>query len=178
MLVGLTGPSGAKKTLAAKHLERRHGFVRLHAGEPVKAGVRDGFGLTKKETKGKGKDRPSGKLGGASPRAVMEAYGAGLHAVAPTATAMHLHRRVAKLLAAGKSVVVDGVRGEHEAAAIKKMGGQIWRLDNGKKPNDSLPMDQRQKAVKADATIDSSSGDKELIRANVDRQVAKLFGMA
>lgn len=36
---------------------------------------------------------------------------------------------------------------------------------------------QRQKAIKAKATIDSSSGDKDMIRAPVDRQMTNCFGM-
>lgn len=184
MLIGLTGPSGAGKTVAAKHLERRHGFARLHAGAPVKEGVAHGFGLTPRDMSAKGKDEPSERLGGAAPRAVMEAYGAALHAVAPRATAHELHRRVVetiaggesaglpRALARGKSLVVDGVRSQAEADAIKAMGGEIWRIDDGSEADPELPMDRRQALIPADRKIDARGG-KGAVRAAIDAEMLR-----
>jgi rhodanese-related sulfurtransferase len=173
LLIGLTGPSGAHKSVAAKRL-KKHGFVAIHAGDPVRDGVAAGHGLSQKDVKGKGKDRPNAKLAGAMPRAVMEAAAIGLHTVAPHATAQRVRKLASQHLMAGRSVVVDGVRSQHEAAAIKAMGGQVWRMDNGKGPNPNLPMDKRQAEVQADRMVDSS-GSKSEVKGNVDQALMECF---
>ena len=177
MLVGITGGTGTRKTVIAKRLQAAHGFERLHAGQPVKTAVAEGFDLNARETTGKGKDRPTQKLGGATFRNATEAFGAGIHAIAPQATAAALSKRIMPLLVKGKSVAVDGVRSPTEAEAIRKMGGQIWRADNGKPVNQHQPMDKKQATVDHDAVIDTKSDDKKTIRANVDAQMLKCFGV-
>lgn len=82
MIIGLTGPSGAHKTAAARRLARAHGFKRLHAGQPVKDAVRKGFGLSRRDTEGGGRDKPNLRLRGQKPRVVLEATSAALHATA------------------------------------------------------------------------------------------------
>lgn len=165
MIVGITGPSGARKTVVAKHLKRQHGFARIHAGEPVKRAIRKGFRLSKAQTAGEAKDKPTIKLGGTAPRAVMEVVGTGIHAVAPMATSMVMRKRIVKRLAKGKHVVIDGVRSEEEADIIHKMGGSIWRADNGKGINPDLPMDKRQATLSADHTIDTIGSKKDIKQA-------------
>lgn len=174
MIIGLTGPSGSKKTVAAKRLQKNWGFTRIHVGDPIKKAVRDGFGLKKKQVMNVGKDTPAPQLGGATPRSVMEAYGVGIHTAAPKATAIKLHKKLMKAISRGKSVAVDGVRSPHEAALIKSMGGTIWRMDNNKGADVNLPMDKRAELVKADSLVDSSKS-KEDIQANVDSQMMKMM---
>jgi dephospho-CoA kinase len=172
MLIGLTGPSGSHKTSIAKHLVKAHGFVRLHAGRPVKRAVQ-AFGLTKTHTDGKLKDNPTMLLGGAAPRDLMEAVGNAVHEAAPHATSMILQRRVQKRLAKGQAVVVDGVRSPVEAATLKRMGGVIVRADNGSVPDPEKPMDRRQATVASEYTIDTS-GSKQQRKAAADRMIADL----
>lgn len=173
MLIGLTGPSGAHKTVVAKHLAKRHGFTRMHAGEPIKAGLRAGFGLSKVHTAGAAKDRPTMLLGGATPRAAMEAMGTGIHEVAPSATSAVMAQRIAEKLSKGQHVVVDGIRSAEEAATLRKMGGRLIRLNNGGGINQRLPMDVRQEKIKADHELDSSGSKKDL-RAAADKLLAAL----
>jgi hypothetical protein len=171
MIIGFTGPSGARKTAAAKRLAAAWGFERIHAGEPIKAAVRQGYGLSRRQLRGKAKDRPAAQLGGATPRDLLEATGLGTHLSAPGTTAIALHKRLMQHVAKGNSVAIDGVRDEMEAAVIRGMGGMIWRMDSGKPPNPRFPMDKRQVSLGADATIDSSSGSKSDIHQAVDRQM-------
>jgi hypothetical protein len=170
LLVGLTGPSGAHKTVIAKRFEKRFGFDRIHAGDPIKNGLREGFKLDKSQVRGKGKDRPAHQLGGATPRSVLEAQGTGTSVAAPGATATRLHKRLMKRMSRGKNVVVDGVRQEAEARVIRRLGGHIIRADNGEKPNESMPMDKKQASIIADSTIDTS-GKKKSIHEAVDGHV-------
>jgi hypothetical protein len=176
MLVGLTGPSGSKKTIVSKHLADAHNFSRIHAGAPIKKGMRVGFGLTKAEMQGKAMERPNVKLGGQTPRTVSEAQAVSTHKLAPTATAQVIRKRAGARMAKGRDVVVDGVRSPHEAAMIRKMGGTIWRVDNGKGPDPRLPMDQMQEGIEADHTLDSSGRKREL-KSQADDLVAKMLGV-
>lgn len=173
MLIGITGPSGSQKTAVAKHLCKAHGFCRVHAGTPVKKAVRMLASLTKAQTEGKLRDNPTMRLGGASPRDLMEAVGDATHQAAPNATSVVLQRRVQKRLAAGQSIVVDGVRSPVEAATIKRMGGHMIRADNGTEPDLGKPMDRRQAAIRSDQSVDTSGKKKEL-RAATDQMLVDL----
>ena len=173
LLIGLIGPSGSHKTVAAKHLRKAHGFSRLHAGEPIKSAIRKGFRLKKKQTARGAKDQPTMALGGATSRAVMEAMGTGIHAVAPTATSHVMAKRITKRLGKGKSVVVDGIRTQEEADTLRRMGGMLCRVNSGKGPNPRLPMDMRQKDIKADYELDSS-GTKADLKAACDGMLGKM----
>jgi dephospho-CoA kinase len=173
MLIGITGHSGSHKTDVAKHLCKAHGFTRLHAGTPVKKAVRVLGGLGKAQTDGKLRDNPTLRLGGASPRDLMEAVGDATHQAAPNATSVVLQRRVQKRLSAGQSVVVDGVRSPVEAATIKRMGGSIVRADNGGEPDPSKPMDRRQAGIVADQSVDTS-GEKDAVKAATDQMLVDL----
>jgi adenylate kinase family enzyme len=177
MIVGLTGPSGAHKTVVAKHLQKSYGFNRYHAGTPIKNAVRKGYGLSKEQVGGKGKDRPAPQLGGAHPREILEAHGVATHTAAPYATAAALHKKILKSTLKGKSIVVDGIRSPHEEAVVRRLGGTMWRADNGKGADPKLPMDRRSEEVKADQRVDTSSGDKDNIRSNVDEMMSKHLGI-
>jgi hypothetical protein len=144
----------------------------LHAGRPVKRAAQ-AFGLTKEHTDGKLRETPTMMLGGAAPRDLMEAIGDGTHQAAPHATSQILQRRVAKRLAKGQAVVVDGVRTPVEAATLKRMGGVIVRTDNGSTPDPEKPMDRRQATVPSEYTVDTS-GAKNARKAAADRMIADL----
>lgn len=176
MLIGLTGPSGSHKTKAAKHLQRRYGFKRMHIGQPVKDAVQKGYNLTDEQIKGKGKDNPASQLGGHTPRSVLEGHSLALHTTAPAATSANARPKILKKLVKGRSVVVDGVRSPVEEDMIRKMGGTIIRMDNGEGSDPAKPMDKMQEDVRADHKIDSSKG-KDDITNNVDQYMMRALGV-
>jgi hypothetical protein len=149
--------------------------LRVHAGQPVKDGVRKGLGLTRADVDGKRKDERNAQLGGAAARLALEAFGNGLHAVAPKATSIALKRQIGAHVAAGRDVVVDGLRTPVEAETIKAMGGEVWRAENGTKPDRDLPTDHMQAKIKADRTVDMSGGKKES-RGRVDAALMEALG--
>ena len=59
------------------------------------------------------------------------------------------------MLAAGHSVVVDGVRSPEEAKTIMRMDGTMVRVDNGNAPDPEKPMDQMQAKIATKYSIDS-----------------------
>lgn len=172
-IIGLVGPSGSHKSRVSKHLRKMHGFSRIHAGMPIKKAVRKGFNLKKSQTAGNGKDQPSMKLGGAHPRAVMEAMADAQHSVAPDAITHSMRKRIIKRLAKGNSVVIDGVRTPEQAECIKAMGGHLCRVDNGKGPDPRKPMDMKQQNIQCDQTLDSSQG-KNHLKQECDAYMQKL----
>jgi hypothetical protein len=171
MLVGITGPSGSKKTFVARHLVKRHGFSMIHAGACVKEGMRAGFGLNRADVDGKGRDAPSLKLGGVAPRGPLEGFGNAVHDQAPLATSAVMRPRIARRVAKGMDVVVDGVRSPVEAETIRQMGGRIVRADNGTPFDGRKPMDMRSATIHTDYTIDTS-GSKKARKAACDRMFA------
>jgi dephospho-CoA kinase len=173
MIIGITGPSGSRKTSVVKHLAKRHGFARLHAGMPVKKGLRLGFELAPVHTSGKAKDNATQLLGGAVVRDAMEAAGSAIHDVAPKATSVVMQRRVMQRVAKGRDVVVDGLRSPVEAATLRRLGGVIVRADNGKEPDPSKPLDLRQAEIVADQSVDTS-GKKKARKAAADQMLADL----
>jgi dephospho-CoA kinase len=157
MILGLCGPSGSRKTAVAKHLAKQHGFSKIHAGKPIKSGLAFGFNLTPDQAK----DMPTMKLGGATPRAPLEAFGNAVHEQAPMATSAVMRPRIARRVAKGQHVVVDGVRSPIEANTIRQMGGVMVRVDNGTPFDGRKPMDMRSATIHTDYTLDTSGSKKD-----------------
>jgi hypothetical protein len=149
------------------------GSVSLHAGQPIKKGLRLGFKLAAAHTSGNAKDNPTQLLGGVVVRDAMEAVGDAVHQAAPKATSAVLQRRVGRRLGQGSDVVVEGIRSPVEAATVRRLGRVIVRVDNGTEPDPSKPLDLLQSTIKADYTIDTS-GKKKDRKAAADRMLADL----
>jgi hypothetical protein len=174
MLLGVMAPAGSGKSKASKHLKKRYGFTRLHAGQPVKEAFRQAFGLDRAAVDGKRKDVPHIRLGGAAPRAVMEPFSEALAEKAPQATAVALRPRLMRALSQGRDVVVDGVRQQAEADLIHRHGGKLIAIDTGKSPDPAKPMDLRQAQIVADHVVHARGGKTEL-QAAIDALMAKLM---
>lgn len=173
MLVGLVGPSGSMKTQVAKHLENMHGFERMHMGMPVKAAVRAMTGMTKEMMGRPGKDMPTMKLGGKTPRDMMEAVGMAMHQTSPDLTANQMESRIHQAMAQGKNnIVVDGIRSPREAAMMRRMGGMIVRCDNGMEmASMAMPMDRMQNDIQQNYTLDTSGPTKMERCAKADQML-------
>jgi dephospho-CoA kinase len=169
-------PAGSGKSKAAKHLRKAYGFKRIHAGRPIKTAMRKGFKLSPDAVDGGGKEKPNMRLGGVRPRNVMEHVSEAVATHAPKATAVALHPKITKAMAAGRDVVVDGVRQQAEADLIHKMGGHLVAIDTGHSPDPSKPMDMRQANLVADHVVSAPSGKKKELRGAVDALMHKLMG--
>jgi hypothetical protein len=176
MIIGVTGASGSGKTVVTKHLRKRHGFQRIHAGKPVKDAMRAGWPqLTKDDVGGDQRiDEPHAAFGGVAPRTVSDAVSNAVHETAPRATALALGKRLDKL--AGKDVAVDGVRSPHEAAAIRRRGGVVVRVTRGNgKADPQLQMDQLAATIEPDHELRRPAAKgkdgKDKLRADVDQIV-------
>ncbi len=133
-IVGFSGLAGAGKSTAADVLIREYGFVRVRFAGPLKAMMAalyaeaglDADDIVQRIDGGM-KEAPDPVLGGTSPRRAMQTLGAewGRDLIArdlwislwSRAAAMH------------SRVVVDDVRFDNEAAAIRALGGMVIRVD-------------------------------------------------
>jgi hypothetical protein len=136
-LVAFVGRMGAGKHTAAAALVER-GYTPMQFTAPLKAAVCALFGLTDEHVNGKLKDRHLPEWG-TTPRRLMQVVGTdvvrdALHVHLPTLAPHDLwvrrfRQEYAKHQAtSAKPVVVTGVRFPNEVAAIRELGGVVYRV--------------------------------------------------
>jgi hypothetical protein len=74
-VIGLSGPAGSGKSTAAAALLKTPGYIRLPLAGPIKRMLRAGLGLTEEHTDGALKEVPVEKLGGFTPRRLLQTLG-------------------------------------------------------------------------------------------------------
>lgn len=131
--VGLVGHAGSGKSEAAAWLCRRHGFIRVPFAGALKDMLRAGFDLGADDVDGAGKEIPCDRLCGITPRAAMQTLGTewGRRLIHPDLWIATWKRRAADLAdfyRGARGVVAEDVRFGNEAAAVRDLGGAIWRI--------------------------------------------------
>lgn len=164
--LGFIGPSGSGKGVAVDRLRERWRFHRVHVGQAVKDACAAGLNLSHDQVDGHLIDAPADELGGAAPRAVLEAVGKAMHDAAPLAKGIRLK---ADLHWSGHQlVVVDGIRSQEDADAARAIGAFIVRIVRGDRPGDpNKPMDVLQAPVPADLTI-TNDGTVYMLQGQID----------
>lgn len=127
-VVAFTGLAGSGKSTAADYLVTK-GYTRVKFAAPLKAMLRT-IGLTEDHIEGHLKEVPCALLQGKTPRHAMQTLGADW---ARTCIGEYFWiglwmRDVDDILDRGGRVVCDDCRYPNEAAAIRKLGGDIYRL--------------------------------------------------
>lgn len=134
-VVGLTGLAGSGKSTAAERLISRHGFERGKFANALKEMLRTLLryrgadeAMIERMIEGDLKEVRASLLGGRTPRYAMQTLGTewGRDVIdadlwVDTETAAILARKPAK-------IVFDDVRYPNEVAAIRRLGGEIWRV--------------------------------------------------
>lgn len=128
-LVALTGQAGAGKSTAATYLVSRHGYTLVKFAGPLKDMCR-ALGLTEDEIEGGLKEVPSSKLCGATPRHAMQTLGSqwGRDCIGEDFWSGLWKVRVEAIISGGGRVVVDDCRFPNEAALVRKLGGDIFKI--------------------------------------------------
>jgi len=165
-LIGLVGYSGSGKTRAAKIL-MSYGYVRERCAGPLKKMLK-AMGLTHKEVDGCLRDQPCELLGGKTPRDAMITLGTewGRQMIDKNLWVRILMRRVDHLLMVGADIVIDDVRFQEEAQAIKGRGGVIWRIDRpGVGPGSAHISETGQSDIVPDKVIVNDGDDADLIHS-------------
>ncbi len=125
-IIAVMGVAGSGKTVVARRLEQR-GFHRTRFAAPIKAMLKVGLGLSDEQLDGNSKASPIADYGGCSPRVLMQTLGTewGRRMVHTDIWASAWKRHVASI---DGPVVVDDLRFPNEAAAVRAVGGVIWRV--------------------------------------------------
>ncbi|TIN83075.1 deoxynucleotide monophosphate kinase [Mesorhizobium sp.] len=170
LVVALSGAAGSGKSTAAQYLVERHGYTRVRFAGPLKAAMA-ALGLSERHIEGDLKEEPCDLLCGKTPRYAMQTIGTqwGRDIIGEDFW-IGLWRNAANtVIEAGGRVVVDDCRFPNEAAAVRRMGGDIYRLAGRggiAGGHESERMD-----FTADVHIDNSGTVAELRRALVEALV-------
>jgi len=125
-IIALSGPAGCGKSTVSEYLASRHGYAKTKFAKPLKDMCR-AIGMTESQIEGDDKETPVEWLGDNSPRHAMQTLGTewGRRWMGDDFW-VNLWARSA----AGRPlVVVDDCRFPNEAAAVRRLGGRVIRVD-------------------------------------------------
>ncbi|MEV4606233.1 AAA family ATPase [Neorhizobium sp. LMR1-1-1.1] len=128
-IVAFTGQAGSGKSTATRYLVEKHGYTRVKFAGPLKDMMRV-IGLSEEQIEGEMKEAGATLLCGESPRHAMQTLGTewGRKCIGADFWINLWRERVARAWASGGRVVVDDCRFPNEAAAIRRLGGDIYKL--------------------------------------------------
>jgi hypothetical protein len=129
LVVALSGAAGSGKSTAAQYLVDMHGYTRVRFAGPLKAAMA-ALGLSARHIEGDLKEVPCDLLCGKTPRYAMQTIGTewGRNIIGPTFWTGLWRAAAGAIIESGGRVVVDDCRFPNEAAAVRAMGGDIYRL--------------------------------------------------
>jgi hypothetical protein len=175
-LIAFCGLAGSGKSTAADHLVKKHHFRRLRFASPIKRMVRcllneAGCGLVEsvEMVDGNLKEEPIASLGGKSPRYLMQTLGTewGRDLVARDIWRQMLLAKVSRCLQAGQSVVVDDLRFENEAEALREFGFTVITVTRLCTPFTVEQHSSEQQVISYDRIL-LNNGPVEMLHADLD----------
>lgn len=125
-VVALTGLIGSGKTTAAKTLIAEFGYERVRFAEPLKTMLKS-IGLGHDHVDGDKKEAPHPLLCHRTPRHAMQTLGTewGRNCIGPDFWV----QAWLKAIEGKERVVVDDCRFPNEGAAVRMLGGKVWRIE-------------------------------------------------
>jgi len=128
-IVAFTGVAGSGKSTASRHLVEKHGYQLVKFAGPLKDMLR-AIGLGDVHIEGPHKETGIAILSGRTPRHAMQTLGTewGRKCMGDDFWINLWRTRVDGILAFNGRVVVDDCRFPNEATAVRKMGGDIYRI--------------------------------------------------
>ncbi len=174
-IIGLIGLAGSGKTLVARHLVERHGFVRQRFAGPLKEMIKVGLGLTDEQLDGAAKNEPIAWAGGCTPRHLMQTLGTEWGRRMVHSDVWINRWRCLVEQEASPLIVVDDVRFPNEAAALRSVGGSLWRVYRPGLMTSSHASERAQAQITEDILINNATSIAEMFRS-VDAVVAHAKG--
>lgn len=176
LVIGLIGIAGSGKTLVARHLVERHGFVRHRFAGPLKEMIKVGLGLTDEQLDGDGKNEPIPDCGGCTPRHLMQTLGTEWgRRMIHSDLWINRWRAIVRAETA-PLVVVDDVRFPNEATALRSVGGSLWRVYRPGLATSSHASERAQAQIAEDVLINNATSIAEMIRS-VDAVLTQAKGV-
>ncbi|GHC61771.1 deoxynucleotide monophosphate kinase [Limoniibacter endophyticus] len=166
-VIALAGAAGSGKSTVADHLVDLHGYTRVKFAGPLKDMCR-AIGLTDEHIEGGLKEVPADILQGKSPRQFMQALGTefGRDMIGENFWVGLWEARAAQ----HDRVVVDDCRFPNEAAAVRRLGGVVIKLE-GRGGIGFGHASERFDFI-ADAVIQNDGGIRDLISSVVEALAA------
>ncbi|QKC99150.1 deoxynucleotide monophosphate kinase family protein [Mesorhizobium sp. NZP2298] len=129
LIVALSGVAGSGKSTVAEYLQDIHGYTRVRFAGPLKAAMA-ALGLSAKQIEGDLKEVPCDLLCGHTPRYAMQTIGTewGRNIIGEEFWTGLWRAAANAVIEDGGRVVVDDCRFPNEAATVRKMGGDIYRI--------------------------------------------------
>ena len=152
-VIGFCGKAGSGKTTAASFLTQQHGYARLKFADPMKEMAKV-LGLYDEHLEGTLKEKPCDLLGGRSPRYLLQTLGTewGRNLMGKEFWVRIWVRKAMDLLTHYGKLVVDDIRFQNEADAVRSLGGIIIKLE-GHSTNEVLPHASESLNFQPDLTI-------------------------
>lgn len=162
-VVAFTGQAGSGKSTATKYLVEQHGYTLVKFAGPLKDMMR-AIGFDDVEIEGELKETENINLWGKTPRHAMQTLGTewGRNCIHPDFWVGLWRQRVNAVMFGGGRVVVDDCRFPNEAAAIRRLGGDIYRITG-------------RGGIPGHHESERGCGDEDLVIAN-DNAPEALFG--
>lgn len=147
-IIALVGNAGAGKSTVAEYLMEVHRYQLVKFAGPLKTMLR-AIGLDDEEIEGSRKEQPCDLLCGKTPRHAMVTLGTewGRDQIGENFWAGLWQEDVAMNLNSGHVVVVDDCRFPNELAAVKEMGGIVWRIVRPEHAGSSIPTHRSEGAL-------------------------------
>jgi len=128
-VIAFTGQAGSGKSTATRYLVERHGYTLVKFAGPLKDMMR-ALGLEEGQIEGDRKEVPTSLLAGKTPRHAMQTLGTewGRNCIGEDFWVGVWRQRANVIIANGGRVVTDDCRFPNEAQAIRRLGGDIYRI--------------------------------------------------
>ncbi|MEZ2132436.1 MULTISPECIES: deoxynucleotide monophosphate kinase [unclassified Sinorhizobium] len=128
-VVAFTGVAGSGKSTATRYLVEQHGYTLVKLAGPLKDMMRL-IGLTEEEIEGDLKEKPCNLLSGKTPRHAMQTLGTqwGRDCIGEDFWVRLWRERAVDVLSQAGRVVCDDCRFPNEAQAIRRLGGDIFKI--------------------------------------------------
>ncbi|RKR79189.1 deoxynucleotide monophosphate kinase family protein [Marinobacter nauticus] len=133
-LIGIAGKARSGKDTVAAYLVKKHGLLKYSFADPMKAGIKEMFGLTEQHVNGDLKEIVIPWLG-VSPRRLMQTLGTewGREMIRPDLWVMLAQRQWDQIRQPtadtfNGGMIVPDIRFEEEAAFIRRNGGLVIHM--------------------------------------------------
>lgn len=162
-VVAFTGVAGSGKSTATRYLVEQRGYTLVKFAGPLKDMMR-AIGLSEDQIEGDLKETPCEWLQGRTPRHAMQTLGTqwGRDCIGPSFWIDLWRRRVEQVFAEAGCVVTDDCRFPNEAQAIRRLGGDIFKIEG-------------RGGIAGNHESERGCGDQDLVIAN-DGPIGKLHG--
>jgi hypothetical protein len=162
-VVAFTGVAGSGKSTATKYLVERHGYTLVKFAGPLKDMMR-AIGLDERQIEGDLKETPCEWLQGKTPRHAMQALGTawGRDCIGKDFWLELWVRSANVIMNDGGRVVTDDCRFPNEAQAIRRLGGDIYKIEG-------------RGGIAGNHESERGCGDQDLVIANT-ASVDELYG--